>query len=172
MLGISKSAIFTSEKIISIMSAKSKILEIRKDGKTAGLCHGGFDLLHPGHIRHFESAKKLCNFLFVSVTSDRFVSKLKGKGRPVFSQNLRAYSVACLESVDYAVVSDFKTGVEAIKILRPSYYIKGPDYANKDDPALKKEINAVKSAGGNIKFTDDAKFSTSEVISYIKNNLN
>ncbi|MBI3026877.1 adenylyltransferase/cytidyltransferase family protein [Candidatus Woesearchaeota archaeon] len=159
---------FKSKKILDLAAAKTKIFRIKGRGKTAGLCHGGFDLLHPGHIRHFESAKKLCDCLFVSVTSDRFVSKLKGNGRPIFTDKLRAYAVAGIEFVDYVVISDFKTGVEVIRLLRPSYYIKGPDYIDKNDMALKEEISAINSVGGAIKYTNDPKFSTTKIIKYIK----
>lgn len=163
--------IYSSNKVLDINEAKRKILEIKSKNKTAGLCHGGFDLLHSGHIKHFESAKKICDYLFVSVTSDRFVSLLKGKARPIFPEKLRAYSIASVQFVDYALIADFKLGVEVINILKPSYYIKGPDYANKHDPDINAERDAIRSVGGEIRYTTDAKLSTSEIIRYIKENL-
>ena len=172
MINTSNPNIFTSKKILNLETAEKKISELKKKNKKVGLCHGGFDILHPGHIKHFESAKKMCDYLIVSITSDKFVLELKGNARPIFSEKLRAYSVASIESVDFAVVSDFLKGIEVIKTLKPNYYIKGPDYTNKDgDVALKEEIEATKSVGGGVKFTKDPKFSTTEIIEYIKENF-
>lgn len=163
---------YQSRKIIDLDTAARKIAELKTENKKVGLCHGGFDLLHPGHIKHFESAKKLSDYLFVSITSDEFVSSLKGSGRPVFPDNLRAYSIACIEFVDFVVITNFKTGIEAINILKPSYYIKGPDYIDKaTDDTLKAEIEAAKSVDSEIKYTTDPKLSTTDIIEYIKNNL-
>jgi rfaE bifunctional protein nucleotidyltransferase chain/domain len=163
--------IYTSNKILYIESARKKISKIKSKNKTVGLCHGGFDLLHSGHIKHFESAKKICDYLFVSVTSDKFVSILKGISRPIFSEKLRAYSIASIQFVDYVLITDFKLGVEVINILKPSYYIKGPDYMNKQDSDINAERDAIKSVGGEIKYTTEPKLSTSEIIRYIKENL-
>ncbi|MEK6983825.1 MAG: adenylyltransferase/cytidyltransferase family protein [Nanoarchaeota archaeon] len=163
--------IYASNKILSINEARRKVSRIKSQNKTAGLCHGGFDLLHSGHIRHFESAKKICDCLFVSVTSDKFVSLLKGQARPVFSEKLRAYSVANSQFVDYVVISDFKLGVEIINILKPSYYIKGQDYINKQNPDIDAERDAISIVGGEIRFTTEPKLSTSEIIRYIKEKL-
>jgi len=148
-----------------------KIFGLKASGKTVGLCHGGFDLLHPGHIKHFESAKTLCDYLFVSVTSDRFVAGRKGSGRPVLTDRLRAYSVAALEFVDYVVITDYQKGVEVIEKLKPSFYIKGPDYKNKTTPGITAEREAIKSVGGEIRYTDDPTFSTTEMIRYIREEM-
>ena len=115
---------FKSDKILSLKKAAEKIAQLKKANKTVGLCHGGFDLLHPGHIKHLESASGLCDYLFVSVTSDKFVASRKGSGRPVFADTLRAYLIAGIRFVDYVVISDFNLAVEVIEILKPSYYIK------------------------------------------------
>ena len=163
--------IYTSKKILNIDAAKKEISKIKAEKKTVGLCHGGFDLLHPGHIKHFEYAKKICDCLFVSITSDKFVALLKGKGRPIFSDKLRAYFVASIKFVDYVVISDFKLGVEVISILKPSYYIKGPDYMKKSDPAINAERDTIISIGGKIKYTNEPKLSTTAIIKYIKENL-
>jgi len=162
---------FSSKKILSYPATIKKIAELKKQGKKVGLCHGGFDLLHPGQMKHFESAKKLCDVLFVSVTSDRFVTSRKGSGRPVLTDKLRAYSAACIEFVDYVVISDFEKGVEVIKKLKPSYYIKGPDFINKTTPGITAEREAIASVGGETKYTNDPNLSTTEIIRYIKEEL-
>ena len=163
--------VYASNKILDIDEARRKISKIKSENKTIGLCHGGFDLLHSGHIKHFESAKKICDFLFVSVTSDRFVSMLKGKYRPIFPDRLRAYSIASLQFVDYVIIADFKLGVEVINILKPTYYIKGPDYIDKNDPDIDAERDVISSVGGEIRYTTEPKLSTTEIIKYIKENL-
>ena len=75
MLNVPHMGAFASPKIISLESAAILVSQAKVQGKKVGLCHGGFDLLHPGHIIHFESAKRLCDVLMVSVTSDKFVGK-------------------------------------------------------------------------------------------------
>ena len=172
MFKIDKIKNYKSEKMLDFKEAIAIIEKTKKHGKMVGLCHGGFDLLHPGHIKHFESAKKLCDVLVVSVTSDKFVEKRKGAGRPIFPEKLRAYSVACIEFVDFVVVSDFNLGIDTIKALKPSYYIKGPDYTNKSDSEIDAEIRAIKSVGGDIKYTNDHKLSTTDLIDYSKKNIN
>lgn len=162
---------FCSNKIIDFSTAAKKISKLKKSKNTVGLCHGGFDLLHPGHIKHLESAAELCNYLFVSVTSDRFVESRKGNGRPIFSAKLRAYSIASLEYVDYVVISDFEQATDVLDKLKPSYYIKGPDFANKTTPGITAEKNKIKTVGGKIKYTADQKLSTTGIIKYIQENV-
>ncbi len=171
MLPILTPEVFTSSKIISIIQVQKRIEEFKAEGKTVGLCHGGFDLLHPGHILHFESARKLCDVLVVSVTSDRFVTSRKGDGRPVFSEQLRAYTIAALQCVDCVVITNFAKGVEVIEQLKPSYYIKGPDFIGKNTPGITSEREAIGRVGGEMKYTTDVKLSTTEIINYIKNEL-
>ena len=77
---------------------------IKKNNKTLGLCHGVFDLLHYGHLLHFEAAKKKCDYLFVSITSDQYVNK--GPNRPTFDEENRLKALAALNSIDYVVLSE------------------------------------------------------------------
>lgn len=165
---ISSTRIYRSKKIISLATAASVIRGIRQGGKTVGLCHGGFDLLHPGHVRYFESAQKKCDVLVVSVTSDRFVTDRKGEGRPIYSDKLRAYMIASLQVVDYVVVTEFKLGVDVIHALKPSLYIKGPDFVAKQTPGITAEREAIKAVGGSMIYTDDPKLSTTAIIEYIR----
>ena len=171
MLNITSLDRFTSAKILSWEGMRAKIAELKASGKKVGLCHGGFDLLHPGQMIHFDSAKKLCDVLVVSITSDRFVSSRKGSGRPVFTDKLRAYSVACLEAVDYVVITDVEKGVPVIETLKPSYYIKGPDFIGKTTPGITSEREAITRMNGEMKYTNDPKLGTTEIIEYVKNEL-
>jgi rfaE bifunctional protein nucleotidyltransferase chain/domain len=169
MLKISNLLEYSSKKIVSLSELINLAKGLRKTHKTVGLCHGGFDLLHPGHVKHFESAKSLCDILIVSVTSDQFVCARKGDGRPIFTDKLRAYMIAHLDCVDYVVISDFKKGVEVIEQIKPTYYIKGPDFIGKDTPGITTERKAIARIGGQIKYTNDLKLSTTGIIEYIQN---
>ncbi len=159
---------YASSKIISLEEAARKISELKKQEKTSGLCSGGFDLLHPGHIRHFESAKKICDTLFVAVAADKNVSKRKGNNRPIFSEILRAYSIAGLQSVDYVMINRLEQSVDIIKKLKPTFYIKGPDFIGKTTPGITAEREAIESAGGQINYTKDQKLSTTDIIRQIQ----
>lgn len=172
MLDVYSTELFNSKKILSYPKAKKQISSFKKNGKKVGLCHGGFDLLHPGHMKHFEAAKKLCDILFVSITTDRYVSKRKNTGRPIYTEKLRAYSIASVEHVDHVVISDFKLASEIISSLQPTYYIKGPDFIHKTTPGITAERKAIKQAGGEIKYTTEPVLSTTKIIDYIKDNIN
>ena len=171
MLKISSQKLYESDRIISYKKAIDLITKLKSQNKKAGLCHGGFDLLHPGHVMHFESAKQLCDVLFVSITSDKFVSSIKGANRPIYTDKLRGYMAASIRFVDYVVISNFKTAIDVLKQLRPDYYIKGPDYINSKIEAITAEREAVASIGGKIKYTKDPKLATTEIIGYIKGRL-
>ena len=171
MLNIKRINMYKSDKILPISHAKKLIAKLKSENKKVGLCHGGFDLIHPGHVKHFESAKKLCDILFVSITSDKFVSLRKGNGRPIYMGKLRAYMAASIEFVDYVVISDFETAIEVIKILKPNYYIKGSDYIRSTTQGIIAERKAIESVGGEIKYTSEPKLATSAIIDYIKNKL-
>jgi rfaE bifunctional protein nucleotidyltransferase chain/domain len=134
-------------------------------GKRVVQCHGVFDLVHPGHIRHFAAAREQGDLLVVTVTPDRFVNK--GPGHPVFNERLRAESIAALEVVDLVAVNEWPTAVEAIERLRPAVYVKGSDYADEGSDLTGKigdERRAVEAVGGRIHFTDDLSFSSSGLL--------
>src|SRR3989338_1444855 len=151
---------------IQSISELSKTLELlRKKGKKIVHCHGVFDLLHPGHIKHFEVAKKNGDVLVVTITKDEYVNK--GPGRPIFNQQLRAESLAAFECVDFVAINEWPTAVETIKRLKPNFYVKGSDYAKKENDVTGKiyeEEEAVKSVGAVMHFTDEISFSSSSII--------
>ena len=169
MLSVDSLETYTSPKIKTLEELAPLVQRWKKEGKTVGLCHGGFDLLHPGHLTHFTSAKKLCDLLVVSITSDRFVSSRKGDGRPIFTEKLRAYAIACLEMVNYIVITDVEKAIPILEMLKPSYYIKGPDFIGKMTPGITAEREAIARVGGEMKYTNDPKLGTTEIIDYIKN---
>ncbi len=128
----------TDEGIIIVLEG------FRQQGQRIVLCLGCFDLLHPGHLRHFRAAKRMGDILVVAVTSDRYVNK--GSSRPVFNQDLRVEMVSALMCVDLAFVNDFPTGVEAIRALRPDVFVKGQEFESGEDPTgrFQKEVAAAK----------------------------
>ena len=154
-----------NDKIKEIEELAEVLSSLRTEKKIV-LCHGVFDLLHIGHIRHFEQTKRLGDVLVVTVTPDRYVNK--GPHRPVFSEDLRAEAIAALDCVDYVVINKWPMAMEAIQLLRPDFYVKGSEYreAEKDGTGgITLEEAAIKSMGGQLAFTDDITLSTSSLIS-------
>jgi D-glycero-beta-D-manno-heptose 1-phosphate adenylyltransferase len=94
--------------------------------------NGCFDILHVGHIRYLEKSKLLGDILVVGLNSDESVKRLKGKDRPINSQEDRAEMLLALKSVDYVVIFEEDTAVEFLKLIKPSIYTKGGDYSPSD----------------------------------------
>jgi rfaE bifunctional protein nucleotidyltransferase chain/domain len=155
----------TAQKIKSQDELAKLIQKVKAEGRKVVQCHGVFDLLHPGHIRHFEAARREGDILIVTITQDEFVGK--GPGHPVFNQQLRAESLAALQCVDYVAIHPGPVAVEAIKKLKPDVFVKGNEYAIKDNDLTGKisdEEDAVCSVGGRIHFTDGITFSSSKLL--------
>jgi len=151
-------------KIKTILDLTAILQKIR-NGKRIVLCHGVFDLLHIGHIRYFEAAKKHGDILIVTVTPDRFVNK--GPERPAFPEKLRAESITSLEIVDYVAINEWPTAVETIHLLKPDIYAKGSEYKDSNRDITGKivdEESAIHAVGGTLLFTEDIVFSSSRLI--------
>src|SRR5690349_12984543 len=101
----------TTTKIKDIDQLAAELGGVRR-GRTVVQCHGVFDLLHIGHIRHFQEARKKGDLLVVTLTPDQYVNK--GPHRPVFTASLRAEAIASLDVVDYVAINKWPTAVEAI----------------------------------------------------------
>ena len=156
---------FESTKIISIEIAEDISKKAQLRGKKIGMCHGVFDLLHPGHFAHFKVAKSKVDILIVSVTTDLFVKK--GPGRPLFQENVRAATISMLECVDYVVFSNNETALNSIERIRPNIYFKGSDYKNIADDVtgmIMKEMQQVEKYGGEVIFTDELTSSSTTLI--------
>jgi rfaE bifunctional protein nucleotidyltransferase chain/domain len=136
----------------------------RAGGKRVVHCHGVFDLLHIGHVRHFEQAKQLGDILVVTLTPDRFVNK--GVGRPAFTEALRAEFLASLACIDYVAVNRWPTAVDTIRLLRPDVFAKGSEFKNLQDTIghVSLEAEAVRAVGGEVAFTEDVVYSSSALI--------
>ena len=154
-----------TRKIISIENLSSKVKTARQQGKKIVHCHGVFDLLHIGHIKHFNEAKSHGDILVVTVTPDEYVHK--GPNRPAFATELRLEALAALESIDFVAKNEWSTAVKTIKHIKPDIYFKGPDYKdNKDDVTgmIKEESRAIESVGGQIMYSTDIAFSSSSIL--------
>jgi rfaE bifunctional protein kinase chain/domain/rfaE bifunctional protein nucleotidyltransferase chain/domain len=154
-----------NHKIKEIEELVEILVSLRARNKKIVHSHGVFDLLHIGHIRHLEQAKRLGDILVVTVTPDGYVNK--GPHRPAFTEDLRAEAIAALDCVDYVAVNKWPTAVETIQLLRPDFYAKGAkDREAEEDSAggITLEEAAIRSVGGQIAFTDDITFSTSNLI--------
>jgi len=139
--------------------------ELRDRGKTIALAHGVFDLLHIGHLRHIKEAASHADTLVISITDDAFVNK--GPGRPVFNAHMRAEMLAALDMVDYVIINHAPTSVPVIRAVRPDFYVKGQEYSSAEDDVtgnITDEEDAVKAVGGNICFTGDIVFSSSNLL--------
>ncbi len=171
MIEVKNEESYKSDKIKTEEEIVSIIKKLQEEGNKVGLCIGGYDLIHPGHMKHLSSAKNLCDVLVVGLTADKFNSKRKGDGRPVYSEYMRAFSLSQLSAVDFVFISNHETAVNSINNTKPDYYIKGPDYINKSTPGITAERNAISSIGGEILYTQDESLSTTAIINYIKDNI-
>jgi cytidyltransferase-like protein len=151
-------------KLLSLEDLAAMLSKLRSLGKRVVHCHGVFDLLHIGHVRHFEQARKLGDVLVVTLTPDRFVNK--GVGRPAFTESLRAEFMASLGCVDFVAVNRWPTAVETIRMLRPAVFAKGSEFRGFADTIghVGREADAVREIGGAIAFTDDLVYSSSGLI--------
>ncbi len=143
----------------------SSLNKIRKKNKKIVLCHGVFDLVHLGHIKHFKSAKSYGDYLVVSITVDKFIKK--GPGRPLFNEDQRLEFLSQIKLIDKVIFSKSSSAEDVIKLVKPNYYVKGPDYLKNKNDKTKKiyiEKKLVESFGGKIVYTKDQSFSSSKII--------
>jgi rfaE bifunctional protein kinase chain/domain len=128
------------------------------------MCHGVFDVVHPGHVRHLLYAKSKAPVLIASITADRHITK--GTHRPHVPQDLRAVNLAAFEMIDYVLIDANATPIENLKIIRPDYLAKGYEYsANGPPPATTEEAETVRAYGGDILFTPgDIVYSSTQLL--------
>jgi D-beta-D-heptose 7-phosphate kinase/D-beta-D-heptose 1-phosphate adenosyltransferase len=104
----------------------------RLQGKKVVFTNGCFDILHRGHVSYLETARSFGDVLILGLNTDASVRRLKGDGRPVNSQEDRAFILAALEAADYVVMFDEDTPYELIKEVQPHTLVKGADYQDKE----------------------------------------
>jgi bifunctional ADP-heptose synthase (sugar kinase/adenylyltransferase) len=128
------------------------------------MCHGVFDVVHPGHVRHLLYAKSKANVLICSLTADIHITK--GAHRPHIPQELRAANLAAFEMVDYVVIDINERPLENIALIQPDYFAKGFEYTSTGmPPKTAEEAEVVKSYGGEMIFTPgDVVYSSTSLI--------
>lgn len=143
----------TRNKILS----RKELLEAAASQKAAGrrvvFANGAFDLLHVGHVRYLEAARREGDWLAVGVNSDRSVENGKGKGRPILPEAERAEILSALSCVDAVVVFDEGSPAELLAELKPDVHAKGTDYTAESVP----ERDVVASYGGKTAIVGDSK---------------
>jgi D-beta-D-heptose 7-phosphate kinase/D-beta-D-heptose 1-phosphate adenosyltransferase len=119
--------------VLSLFDALEFDKRLRARGMTVVFTNGVFDILHPGHVRYLQEAKRLGDALIVGVNSDRSVRALgKGDGRPIHPDDERAEVIAALACVDAAVIFDQDTPHQIVSALQPDILVKGADWGEDD----------------------------------------
>ncbi|TRZ47682.1 ADP-heptose synthase [bacterium] len=128
------------------------------------LCHGVFDIVHPGHVRHLAYAKTKADILIASITADRHIKK--GIYRPHIPEGLRALNLAAFEMVDYVMIDDQETPLKTLAELKPDFFAKGFEYTSTGlPPATQEEADIVEGYGGQMIFTPgDVVYSSSKFL--------
>jgi len=153
-----------SSKIISFEAAESLFAGMRKEGRRIVLCHGIFDLLHPGYVVFLEEARACGDLLVVSITADKFVNK--GPGRPFCKEQLRARALAALSGVDYVVISAFTSGAGALEAIRPDVYCLGRDYETqaRKNVYLAKDLATAQKIGASVRYVGSVDLSATKLL--------
>lgn len=162
-----------NRKIVLDLSNLLKIKrQLKRKNKKIVHCHGVFDLLHLGHIKYLQSAKKLGDFLVVSLTDDKFIDK--SPNRPIFTNKQRAEAISSLSCVDCVIINNNKTAINIIKSLKPDFYCKGADYKNfKNDLTnqISIEKKTVLKNKGKFRIINQEIFSSSKILNSHFNNF-
>lgn len=163
----------TGKFIHKVKSAEEllKILGPRPRQRTVIMCHGVFDVVHPGHLRHLVYAKGKADILIASLTADRHIAK--GAMRPHVPQDLRALNLAAFEIVDYVLIDPNDTPLENLRRLQPDFFAKGYEYtAAGVNPKTAEETEVVSSYGGEMIYTPgDIVYSSSRLLEIEPPNL-
>ncbi len=160
---------FSKHKIIEFGKSKKFFSKIKKRKKIIQ-CHGVFDLVHPGHIRHFAHCKTKADLLIVSITPDNFIKK--GTYRPLIPQKMRAMNLSVLELVDYVIIDKNKYPYQLLNLIKPNYFAKGMEYFLNSNSLTDKEKKIVEKNGGKMIFSPgDFVMSSSKLISKTKIDL-
>ncbi|MFZ4403912.1 MAG: D-glycero-beta-D-manno-heptose 1-phosphate adenylyltransferase [Pseudobdellovibrionaceae bacterium] len=132
--------------VYNLSNLENLFVALRAKKQTIVFTNGCFDLLHVGHVRYLQEAKKLGDFLVVGINSDSSVKKLKGPTRPIQNENDRAEILAALKSVDATVIFSEETPYNLIQSLQPNVLVKGGDWAI--DQIIGADL--VQAAGGQV----------------------
>ena len=151
----------TDRALSSSAEAQAHARSVQSNGGTVVFTNGVFDLLHPGHVRYLEDARRLGDALIVGVNSDRSVRAIKGPSRPLNPQHERAEVLLSLSCVDAVVVFDEETPHRVIATIQPDILVKGADWG----PGEIVGRDVVEARGGRVVRIDLANgYSTTELI--------
>lgn len=143
-----------------------RVTHDREAGLTVALANGCFDLLHVGHVRYLQAARREADRLVVAINDDSSVRDLKGPNRPILNAQDRAEIVAALRGVDYVLIFGEPTVTSLLELLKPDVHCKGTDYTTDSVP----ERDTVCAYGGRIAIVGDPKdHSTRDLLSRIRN---
>ena len=117
-----------SANVLTIDQLAEVSQQLARDGKRLVVTNGCFDILHLGHVRYLETARRLGDALAVGVNGDESVRSLKGEGRPLNNERDRAEVLAALRAVDYVAVFSEVRATQFLERVRPAIYVKGGDY--------------------------------------------
>ena len=149
---------------MTVAEAAALAERLRAAGRRIVLANGVFDLLHVGHVRYLEAARRLGDVLFVGINGDASVARLKGKGRPLMPVAERAELLGALRSVDHVVVFEDDTADQLLRAIKPDVHAKGTDYTEDSVP----ERATARAVGAATAITGDAKsHATRDVIATI-----
>jgi rfaE bifunctional protein nucleotidyltransferase chain/domain len=152
-------------EVLSREELMGRVARNREKGLTHAFANGGFDLLHVGHVRYLEAARREADRLIVAINDDESVRAHKGPNRPILPAADRAELVAALRAVDYVVVFSESTVEALLRLLKPEVHCKGTDYTADTVP----ERETVRAYGGRIAIVGDPKdHSTSDLLGRIR----
>lgn len=138
-----------TSKILTLDEVPAWTTALKAQGKIVVATNGCFDLLHVGHVRYLEAARRLGDVLLVGLNSDASVGSLKGPGRPINNEADRAEVIAGLEAVGGVVIFSDTTATKFLAAATPHIYVKGGDYT---EAALnQEEVGAVRNGGGTVR---------------------
>jgi len=152
-------------KVMKFDALMEAIDSRRRDGLTVALANGLFDILHVGHLRYLQGARREADLLVVAINDDASARRLKGPTRPVVPQDERAELVAGFSCVDYVCLFPEDNVERVLHALRPDVHCKGPDYTDETVP----EREVALSLGIRIAIVGDPKHhATRDIIRQIR----
>ncbi len=154
-------------KIADINQLGQRAREMRAAGKKLVATNGCFDLLHVGHVRYLQAARRLGDVLAVGLNGDRSIRALKGSGRPINNEGDRAEMLAALECVDFVAIFPEIRATQFILAAQPAIYAKGGDYTS--ETLNEEERAALRKVGAEIRIIPFEKgYSTSFLLEQLR----
>jgi D-beta-D-heptose 7-phosphate kinase/D-beta-D-heptose 1-phosphate adenosyltransferase len=153
-------------RILALDEAVALAGRLRRQGRVVVFTNGVFDILHPGHVRYLNEARRQGDALIVGLNSDQSARRLaKGPGRPINPESERAEVLAALRAVDAVVIFDEDTPHDIVTALQPDVLVKGADWAS--DAIVGRDV--VEARGGKVVRVPMAEgYSTSSILERLR----